>query len=370
VLPEVIRAFRDELQKIAVTRSVKEWRAAQGAGDAGTAGQIAGASHQLGLKPRYLKDISTGGEEAGVDLMMGHKAGPTGETNEGGLLARKLYKPDSLVSQGEFTPQLLKQKQTAVDTARALSPEAKAMVPAMYGHETSGAGTPTQRTTSFHEYVPGMHDLRDLPRDQRSAALTGVKSNVLDPMANKGMTMGDTISNRTGGGHGANWGNVVGSPQGPKVLDFLPGMGGESNPAIESMKKYAPIHGPSKFNEGPMANLGSLRKEVFKPTMQSNEAPYMDRVQAHMAVGAAPPSPPTGQTPAGRLSGWVPTAHAPAAAGGEMRTSPATPRARPAAPINVLGAHPDPFPASGTAGLLHGAGSATKNFFGRAAGHL
>src|SRR5580658_2060000 len=92
VLPEVIRAFRDELQKIAVTRSVKEWRAAQGAGDAGTAGQIAGASHQLGLKPRYLKDISTGGEEAGVDLMMGHKAGPTGETNEGGLLARKLYK--------------------------------------------------------------------------------------------------------------------------------------------------------------------------------------------------------------------------------------------------------------------------------------
>jgi hypothetical protein len=390
-----IHAFRDELGKIAATRSVKEWRASQGAGDTGTAGAIAGASHQLGLKPRYLKDVSTGGEEAGVDLMMGHRTGPTGESNQGGLLARKLYKPDSLVSQAEFTPQLLQQKQTMTDSARAISTQAKAMVPAMYGHDTMNAGTPLQRSTSFHEYVPGISDLRgekmpalttgaaspaarraaalspssspgapqsgamtySRPRAAQAADISNVKSTVLDPMAAKGMTMNDTVRQQTSGGLGTNFGNVVNSPQGPKVTDFLPSMEGHANPAVESMKKYAPIHGPSKFTQqegGPPVNMGALRKEVFKPTMQSNEASYQDRVMGHMSVGAPPPTPPPGQSiGSGRPAGWMP------------RAQPA------AAPQALRGAiHADPFPSSGTSGFLHGAGAVTKGFFNRAAAHL
>lgn len=395
-----VKALLDELQKIAATRSVKEWRAASASGDQATAGAIAGGAHQLGLKPRYLKDVSTGGEEAGVDLMMGHRAGPTGESNDGGLLARKLYKPDSLVSQAEFTPQLLQQKQQMTDSARALSPQAKAMVPAMYGHDTMNAGTPLQRSMSFHEYVPGISDLRgkeapdgtySRPGAERSADIEGVQKNVLDPMAAKGTTMADTVRRTSGGGNGVNYGNVVSSPQGPKVLDFLPSVSGQANPAIESMKKYAPINGPSKFT-GDQANVGALRKEVFKPTMQSNEAPYQDRVMGHMAVGAAPPSPPPGATPPGRVAGWMPAAR-PTAPGAElatgaaspmarraasppapeasgMRTAPSTPAARtPMRPI-AAAVHADPFPTSGTGGFLRGAGTATKSFFNRAAAHI
>lgn len=400
-------SFFDELRKIAATRSVKEWRAASGLDprtgqngqqlslfdkgpyDPAHAAAIAGASHQLGSKPRYLKDLSTGGEEAGVDLMMGHRAGPTGESNQGGLLARKLYKPDSLVSQAEFTPQLLQQKQTMTDTARALSPEAKAMVPAMYGHDTMNAGTSGQRTTSFHEYVPGLSDLRgkkvdgqySRPAADRAADLTGVQQHVLDPMAAKGMTMADTVRRRpeheilneeqartTSLLHhptsptrnlGVNYGNVMGSAQGAKVLDFLPSAEGQANPAIESMKKYAPVNGPSRFTEG-RATVGQLRKEVFKPTTPSLEAPYADRVQAHMSVGAAPPAAPPGQTPAGRVAGWMPAAK-PAATGGELATGAASPMAR--APVPHL-------PSSGTTDFLRGAGTATKGFFGRAAAHI
>lgn len=338
-------AFLDELEKIAVTRSVQEWRKAQGAGDIAGADAIAQAHGQLGAKPRYLEDISLGGAEAGVDKMMGSagaqpgaapnvqqrlqqyqqnkselgvagrtptpsvQASPEGRgallrgtqgpaaaaaPNESGYIARKLYKPDSAISRGEFTPQLLEQKQKLTDSARALSPEAKAMVPAMYGHQTMGAG-PTQRTTSMHEFVPGISDLRghntgteEAPNWSRSEGAAtdraALQQHVLNPMSARGQTMADTISER-----GANYGNIVHTQSGPKVLDFLPNVSGQKNPATESFKKYVPTSG-SAFDTG---SVGDLRKEVFNPKMQVHPATADLQNRADMALsgrGSVTPS--------------------------------------------------------------------------------
>jgi len=272
--------------KIAATRAVKEWQAANAAGNQAGADQIAKGYGDLGLKPRQLKDISPGGAEAGVDLMMGRKAVPsTGEVNQSGYVARKLYKPDSPVSQGEFTPKLLEHKQQMTDQARSLSPEAKSMVPAMYGHETHGAGG-LQRSTSFHEYVPGISDLRGQkaeangravysnPRDQYMGAVNKVNETVVNPMEAQGHHMMDTTKIRNSSGSlGTNWGNVVNSPQGPKVLDFLPHTEGQANHALDSLHTYAP-KGDSRFGADPgqNANVGALRKEVFNPQMNIQKA--------------------------------------------------------------------------------------------------
>jgi hypothetical protein len=338
------RVVLDELEKIALTRSVKEWRAANAAGNEGAANQIAQGSAQLGNKPRYLEDISLGGEEAGVDKMMGHagaqaptapalqqrleqykankgELGVAGRSptqsvmsspegrgallrgtqaapqaaapNESGLMARKLYKPDSTISRGEFTPQLLAQKQQVTDAARSLSPEAKAMVPAMYGHATAGTGG-LQRSTSTHEFVPGISDLRGKnigSEDQKIWSrgqqgrqdLSNIQEKVLNPMAAKGHTMADTVS-----ASGTNYGNVVNSPQGPKVLDFLPQSKGQLNPAIQSFGKYAPTK--TQFAEGEAhGNMQSLRKEVFNPKMNIQEAsPEMQSKAQQVLMGKAP----------------------------------------------------------------------------------
>lgn len=384
-----MRALRDEFEKIAITRSVKEWRAADASGDQGTAGSIARASGQLGLKPRYLQDISTGGAEAGVDKMMGHVQNPnTGASNESGVLARKMYKPDSVITRGEFTPQLLQQKQDLTDKARAMSPEAKAMVPDMYGHTTMNAGTPTQRTTSFHEFVPGIHDLRgkntgteDKPIWSRGQAarsdLQSIKGKVLDPLENQhGVAMRDTVGEVTSG---HNFGNVVGSPQGPKVLDFLPQVGAQQSPAIHSFMKYAPS-GDSKFNGGAGGGVGDLRKEVFKPTQAlapSDSGFAHQRMAELMHQANAMPASPTPENAGLRTSVATPSARQISSPLQSAPTSAVTPAARaaagavkPAMPMKPLSIHPDPFPSGGTGSFLHGAGAATKGFFGRSMTHL
>jgi hypothetical protein len=373
-------SFLDELEKIALTRSVKEWRGATAAGDTGTADQIARGHAQLGAKPRYLEDISLGGEEAGVDKMMGHAGAPApaapnlqqrlqtykankselgvagrsptqsvmsspegrgallrgtqaapqaAAPNESGVLARKLYKPDSTISRGEFTPQLLQQKQQVTDQARALSPEAKAMVPAMYGHETHGAGG-LQRSTSTHEFVPGISDLRGKnvgTPDQKvwsrgteaRTDLTNIQDKVLNPMAAKGHTMADTVSST-----GTNYGNVVNSPQGPKVLDFLPQSKGQLNPAIQSFGKYAPTK--TEFAEGGThGNMGALRKEVFNPKMNIQEAsPEMQSKAQQVLMGKAPSM---SQVPA------------PNAAAAQATVRPGAPRPMATAPTANLSPH-------------------------------
>lgn len=258
----LLEAFLDELTKIARTRAAVEARKALAQGDLGTAQHIAKGYGQLGLAPRYVKDVSGGGEEAGVDLMMGRRVGPT-DTGEG-LMARKLYKPDSSISRGAFTTDLLHEKQYMTDAARGLSPEAKGMVPAMYGFEQKGQG-PLMRHVSYHEYVPGVQDLRKAMPGGSEQALSKVEEHVLNPMLQQGMRMHDTISARPDGSKGVNYGNVVHTQEGPKILDFLPHQEGSLDPAQRSSMYYKPT-GSSSFGSDKDVNMKALRKEVFNPS--------------------------------------------------------------------------------------------------------
>ena len=429
-------SFLDELTKIAATRSVKEWRAANAAGDQGTADAIAAGHAQLGAKPRYLEDISLGGAEAGVDKMMGSagapaaagpnlqqrlqqykankaqlgvegrsptqsvKSSPEGRAallrgtqgpaaaaapNESGYIARKLYKPDSDISRGEFTPQLLAQKQRITDEARALSPEAKSMVPAMYGHQTMGSG-PLQRSTSMHEFVPGLSDMRgknvgtaDKPvfsdMSQARGRLTNVQEKVLNPMSQRGLTMADTIS-RTG----VNYGNVVNSPSGPKVLDFLPNVRGEKNPATESFRTYAP-QGSQFVEGGAQGSMGALRKEVFNPQMRVQPASGPEQMRAAAILRGEKPAPvaPSPQASVQTSKPGAPAAAAtsvPAARQAPAAAATSVPRSRMPAP--ALPAHTPTMPAApgalhaprlgGVAGRLETAAARTAPGFLRSAG--
>lgn len=243
--------------KTAATRAVKEWRAATAAGQQGTAGQIAQASGQLGLKPRYLKDISSGGAEAGVDLMMGHTGGA--ETPASGLIARKLYKPESVMSRGEDTTELLKQKQEMTDTARGLGPEAKAMVPAMYGHQVHQAPGVAPRHTSMHEFVPGAQEISG--RMGANPAVGAAEQHVIKPLAQRGLEMGDVVANK---------GNLVQSPQGPKILDFMPrGGGGRPDVPRKSILGLARTMTPAQTASSDAlvqhSTPGVLRQRIFNP---------------------------------------------------------------------------------------------------------
>ena len=292
----------DLAPKHAANRSVKEWRKMQAAGDTSGADALAKSYGNLGNSPRYLKDVSLGGSEAAVDQMMGRVSNPnTGAINESGYVARKLYKPDSDISRGEYTNQLMHQKQQFSDQARSISPEAKAMVPDMYGHRSTGTGG-LQRTVSDHEFVHGVSDIRGTkvhgpngpmwsrsPTD-RAKDLRSIESTVLNPMAAKGTHMVDTITEK-----GTNFGNVVQSSSGPKVMDFLPVAEHGKDPIHDSFRKYAPT-GSSKYMSAPgMSEKSerslqkSLRKEVYKPTQAIQEAsPKMQMAAAAHLRGEGP----------------------------------------------------------------------------------
>lgn len=289
------------LEKLSKGRSIAEWRGLQSRGDVEGANALAQQYGQLGTAPRYLKDVSIGGAEAGVDLMMG-RAGPRaapdpdfqqrlqqykankaalgvpGRTpdasvlqnpegrriltrgttptvapppNESGYMARKLYKSDSPVSRGEATTQLLDQKERATNISRQISPEAHSMVPAMYGyeaHQTPGG----LRHTSQHEYVPGVGSA-DLTQPDRQV----VHQKLLAPAAKRGVRLTDTVRPSTEKPDvlKANVGNVVRTPKGIKVLDFIPVMKGE--PKAAWREDLPTSHYQRK------GQLGSLRKDVF-----------------------------------------------------------------------------------------------------------
>jgi hypothetical protein len=301
--PITFSAFTDELQKIALPRAVQEWRKATAAGQGGAAGQIAQSygsgqasaspnvpqrlqqykarKAQLGLAgrapsaavrgsakgrsvlgvkapaiaaagpaPRYLKDVSIGGQEAAVDLMMGGGASPA----KGETFVRKMYKHDSPITQGSHTTQLLTQKQRVTDTARALSPEAKAMVPAMYGHKTLGSGA-NLRHTSAHEFIPGLTEAGNRQKMRMEAGKT-----VLDPMATKGVSLRDVRKNP---------GNLVSSPQGTKIVDFLPMEHGKSNPLADfgstpEGKRARSLGEFSGTQYTEPKQVQQVRKDVFK----------------------------------------------------------------------------------------------------------
>lgn len=273
-------------QKIAVTRSVKEWRQAAGSGNQAYADQIAGASGQLGLKPRYVENISGGGMEAGVDKMIGRAMGP--EVNQSGYLAQKVYKPDSPIATGRNMSNLLQTKQDMTNEARSLSPEAKNMVPAMYGHKEIQGPNGSLTHVSQHEYVPGAQSLRRDPNAMEH--VQNIEKTVSGPMAARGKAMGDiprTVGAKGIGpiGLGGNLSNAVVTPQGPKVIDFLPSaMGGTSTKpggmgVMGVMKKGLHDNVATDLGSGAAdtafgkGNMNSLRQQVFRPGSVAKAAP-------------------------------------------------------------------------------------------------
>ena len=264
-------AFFDELEKLSAPTMVRAWRDAMASGDTAHADQIASAYGKLDLKPRYLKDISGGGAEAGVDLMMGKDA-PSGH---GGLMARKLYKPDSFIAQGHDMANIVAEKKRMTDYARNLSPEARSVVPDMYSHNTTVHPNGEIRTQSMHEYVPNARTLDRSGEGRRLSArnyndISFAKQHVIDPMAAAGMPMGDTANLINGRGAG-NLSNIARTPSGPKILDFIPASGDTHRvvPYREGSYSDAVLvssGGPHASSYVGDASLRDLRKEHFNPT--------------------------------------------------------------------------------------------------------
>lgn len=297
-----LTTFLDELTKIARTRSAREAEAALHAGDTGTLNQIGQAHQQLGLSPRAVAPLG-GGAEAGAYLNLGRAQGQ----QAGGLHVEKFYNPNSDITQGDYTRQLVEKKKEFTDTARGMSPEAKSMVPDMYGHSSKNQNTPLQRTRSTHEFVGGASNLHDLPAQQHEPLLDQVERHVISPMKARGMSMGDTMHegpsryNPNEITRKVNFGNVVNSPQGPKVLDFLPHQKGQEYIPGQSYQTHAPIGGlegetsPSKaraefhnpkqrvFPAGPDDQAraqDNWQRGGITPDFNVNELPFGERMKA------------------------------------------------------------------------------------------
>jgi hypothetical protein len=275
--------------KLAADRATKEVRRALAAGNTETAGQIAGAYRKLELKPRYVKDISGGGQEAAVDLLMGAYPSKPGAPGipKGGFIARKLYKPDSPITQGHLTEKNLQLKQQMTDAARAL-PGGSQVVPEMYGYEAL-PGKSGPNFISYHEHVPG---IQELPRRSRDRVLLDLERQVIYPLRREGFNMHDTVSRadtptlaptdfgvprKPGffGGLQYNPGNVVVDAKGqPKIVDFLPEIKGNF-PARDFVVRQQLKRLFGGKATPPVASAGydiqALRKNIF----QGRSAPHV-----------------------------------------------------------------------------------------------
>jgi len=283
--------FLAEFEKLAKTRAAAEWQAAQARGDSGMANDIAAGYGKLKLRPRYLKDVSQGGAEAGVDLMMG---APMGQQLPGGYVARKIYKPNSPLHRGEVTRKVLEQKKEMTDAAQKLAPQ---HVVGMAGFEQVGKAPGAPRFASYHEYVPKFKDFHQMQErhvglgisPEATGPLDAMEQNLLNPMARRGMQLNDVMGpappghgvqaarNPTSFGRGRriNAGNVAfvedssGKAQ-AKVMDFLPRIEGQPDLAREFEQRQGardllnPLHdhGPNKYDQ--KGGLAQLRKDVFQ----------------------------------------------------------------------------------------------------------
>lgn len=303
-----------ELVKLARVRAVREWQAldaqrtqAQNSGNvqAAQAAQqqmdsIARGYGNLELAPRHIRDISAGGQEAGVDLMMGHRQPSLTQSmegpNQGGYVVRKMAKPDSPVAQGHDMTALMADKQMITETAR-MDPSARAMVPAMHGHDTHTNANGQVHNVSYHEYVPNAQPIA--PQNRQSVAQQ------LEPLRELyGMRDVPLIDNGRARG---NFENVAHTPQGPKVLDFLPHGNsldvtthqGRDIPEGRYTTPTGELHTQTKYtvpeNATPAQHsqvLGQLRKDVFagKPAPAPKPAVHAPTVRpiAKVASGALP----------------------------------------------------------------------------------
>jgi uncharacterized protein YycO len=250
------------LQKASSTRLQREWQKVHGT-DKAFADNMARASGELGLKPRYLKDVSIGGNEAGVDLMMG--APQTGHAPlAGGYAVRKMYKPDSPLHQGEHVHEMLKLKQHMTNEARGI-PGGSDIVPDMGGHAKISPGR-DGRFVSYHEYVPG---IKPLPQDnyrELLGTLGDVENRVIKPMAARDLPMHDAVMRHPLlGTPYYNLGNVVVAPNAagadtPRILDFLSGdLDPAKNPTIDFLKQRGQLH-HGRLPEDSVYSLGSPKE--------------------------------------------------------------------------------------------------------------
>lgn len=309
----------DEFVKISRTRAAEEAAKAFKSGDTSTLRQIGRASEQLGLSPRYVGDVHSGGAEGAVDLMIGKRKGI-----EGGLIARKLHRPESAITRGDVTTGLLEQKQKAVDALRQ-TPEVrsgKVVVPAMGGFDVlHGDKAPgMMRHVSYNEYVPGLrgdfkvrgpHPLLDIGpaedlvsaikkkdvgkaidvvQEARQSPLSQAHRAIQGAQKQTGQAIGDVVMHRLPGGlvHAINPGNIQLTAEGkPAIIDVLPG----DKKFLKKMmgQRQALLHGPQQEvmqaalageSRGPAmarmmeamggagtdSNLSTLRREIFNPT--------------------------------------------------------------------------------------------------------
>jgi hypothetical protein len=264
------------LEKIAKTRAQKEAIKALEHGDSVTADTIAKGYGDLGLKPRALKDVHRGGQEAAVDLMMGAAGGQGsgagysgGKNMSNGYVIRKMYKPDSAAHQGEYTQKILDLKQRATDFARQ-DPALRDHVADMAGfRRIEGPSGP--RFVSFHENVPHktMEKMVEegMPMETVGAHAEGLKNKVLDPLRAKGINLGDVVDP-----DGINAGNIAMVPNAegghtPKILDFMPNSAHGEDP----LREFASVRPPSAGVGD--KTVGDVRREVFSGARGSRQAP-------------------------------------------------------------------------------------------------
>jgi len=262
-----VNAFVDELEKIATTRAVKEWRAAMARGDEVTADQIAHGYGQLDVNPRYLKRLGQG-QEGLVDLRMGPYGAPAGPVrpapvNPTGYFAAKMHDPFSPIAQNEFVGPHIRLREEITNAARGLSPDADAMVTKTYGHKEVAPG----RWVSGHEYVRDASRFHGGPEE----VLAEHKAKQLvDRLRQQGYDMGDVIKEGPNGVITHGGGNLVETPSGSKILDFSGGIVGELSPSQRSYIKYGPTQSPFDPELGDRST--ALRKEVYRPSLPPTAA--------------------------------------------------------------------------------------------------
>lgn len=265
--PKQAADYALSLLKLSAPRWAKEvGRAMQHEGIDAARGISSQMSHAA---PRLINPLSMGGQEAAVGLMAGK---PIQGNAAGGLFARKMYKPDSAISNAKGTTKLLAQKQQATDTIWSISPEARSMVPEMHGFKEMGSGDKL-RHISDHEYV---HGARGMQPHEYAGATRAVQDKVVFPLDMQGMPVGD-LPTFTGHGHvTGNVSNVMMDAAGkPKVMDFLPTGGGSpvrmdnTRTSVLSLAENA----TSKFDGSKGGRFNDLAKEVHRPGTSFGEVP-------------------------------------------------------------------------------------------------
>lgn len=249
--------------KTAAPAWIRETRKALQGGSLSDATAITSRMADAGT--RLVKPLSMGGQEAAAGLMAGKSlAGPTAT----GMQVRKFYKPDSFVANREAMTDVLAKKQDVVTSARALSPQAREMVPDMHGFQELHSGD-RLRHISDHEYVHGLRPMRHGETLQHGATLD---REVVRPMQMSGRPVGDIPQPSWSDprGYSGNASNLMVDAQGaPKMVDFLP-HGGDSPVRLSpagAVRTLDPNAADTAFHGGPGGkDWGDLMKEVHQPT--------------------------------------------------------------------------------------------------------